>query len=352
MKKRIIKIFSMFIVGILLLIIGLFVFIYFSENGKITFPVSHKYIFSESKIKNFPELLSVNGKNIINKNGQVVTLKGVNIVNPVKLHCRNKFNKELFKEISDTKSNVIRIPVNPESWLQDEDYMWRYLDSAVKWAGEYDMYVIIDLHFIGNIVTGVGEQMPDIDSPKDFTYSFWEKVSTHFKDVPNVLFEIYNEPNDISENTWRKCASDIVDIIRSTGANQIIIVSGTEYSSNLSWVINNPIDSHNIAYACHIYPGNNIFLWSNNFGNISNLYPVIMTEWGYIDEHRDTTNQNHLIGDKDSYGIPLMNYLEDRNISWVSWVYDDLWEPQMFTKGFKEYTNFGKYVIEKLNENE
>lgn len=347
--KKILKIIIITISILIILLISLIIFIYFSENRKIILPVKHKILFTNEKINGFPEELQIEGNKIINKSGNVVTLKGVNIISPGKLHSRNMFNKTLLTEISDTEANVIRIPVDPEVWLKDKDYIWRYLDPAINWAGELGMYVIIDLHFIGNIMTGEGKQMPNINIPPiDLTNDFWKQVASHYKDVPNVLFEIYNEPANIKANEWRECAVNIVDIIRNTGANQIVIVSGTEYSRDLSWALDSPVIENNIAYSCHIYPGHSQLLWSHWFGELATHYPVIMTEWGFIDEHRNTTNQDFLIGDKDTYGIPLLKYLEEKNIGWLAWSYDDKWEPQMFTKGFKGYTNFGEFVIEKM----
>lgn len=351
MIKRKLKVLFTTLGILIILIISLLIFIYYSENGKIVLPVKHKLLFTSEKIQDFPEMLQTDGNIIIDKSGKTITLKGVNIIGPDKLHCRNMFNQDLFTDIATIEGNVVRIPVNPEAWLKDEDYMWRYLDSAISWAGELGMYVIIDLHFIGNIVTGKSEQMPDIDiSPRELTNSFWEQIASHYKDVPNVLFEIYNEPANIEAKEWRPCAVSIVETIRNTGANQIIIVSGVEYSRDLSWVLNSPIIENNIAYACHIYPGHSKASWPHWFGEVSNIYPVIMTEWGFIDEHRNTTNQDFLIGNKETYGIPLFNYLNEKNIGWLAWSYDDKWEPQMFRKNFHEYTNFGEFVVEKLKE--
>jgi len=58
------------------------------------------------------------------------------------------------------------------------------------------------LHFIGNIESGKGDEMPNIETePMAFSMEFWSLVSGCFKDVPNVIFEIYNEPAFIDNKT-------------------------------------------------------------------------------------------------------------------------------------------------------
>lgn len=267
---------------------------------------------------------------------------------PAKLHFEGDFNKEFFQRIKDSGANVIRIPVHPESYYTDMDYLWRYLDPVVSWAGELDMYIIIDWHYIGNIDDGTGDQMPDIDiEAKEFTLKFWEEVAYYFKEVPHVIFEIFNEPANIESKVWAKNATEIVNIIREQGANQIVIVGGTEYSKNLSWVKDYPIDGENIVYASHIYPIHS--RWSYYFGEISEKYPVIITEWGYMDENRSTTNQFYLIGNKETYGEPFIQYLNEKNIGWVACWFHNSWEPQIFKEDYKGYTEYGTLIMEELS---
>ena len=112
--------------------------------------------------------------------------------------------------------------MRPENWVRDKDYLWRYLDPLVGWAGELCLYVIIDWHYIGNVETGAGAQMPDTpQQPKELTLAFWRLVASYFRDAPHVLFEVFNEPAAISALDWRRSASEIVQAIphkRTTSA--------------------------------------------------------------------------------------------------------------------------------------
>src|SRR5947207_674401 len=75
-----------------------------------------------------------------------------------------------------------------------------------------------------------GQQvMPDADH----ALAFWTSVASVFKSDPAVLFDLYNEPHDVSWSCWRNgCTSpgwqtagmqSLVTAVRSTRATQPII---------------------------------------------------------------------------------------------------------------------------------
>lgn len=345
--KKLIKIFIIVLGIFIVFIVGLILRALSSKQGRIILPVKHKNSYQNENLSQFPSRLHVQGNEILNANNERIVFKGIMAPDPQKLDFKKKFNKTYYVNISKTGANVIRIPVHPDRWINDKDYLWRHLDPIVTWAGESNMYVIIDLHYIGNIATGYGNQMPHIkEKPMELAVSFWKQIADYFKDTPNVVFEIYNEPADINTDDWFKNASDVVRNIRETGAKQLIVVGGIDYAYDISWVENKPIADNNVAYASHVYPSRKN--WDIYFGDISEKYPVIVTEWGFMDENRSETKQTYLIGDEKSFGAPFLQYLNDRNIGWVACWYDNEWEPPMFQKNYKDYTNFGRFVFQKL----
>lgn len=351
--RKIIKISLITLGSLLLLFIALNLFAYFSESGKILLPVKRKEAFSHKNIEEFPPLLSVENNKIVDPSGRAVTLKGLMPPDPAVLHSRNRFHRRLLQEMKNTGANVVRIPVHPENFYHDEDYLWRYLDPVVSWAGELGMYVIINWHYIGSIESGRGREMPDLDiEPKAFSKQFWKQTAAYFRDTTNVIFEIFNEPAMITAETWAINAEELVKIIRSQNANQVIIVGGIEYARDLSWVKDRPVDEANIVYASHIYPAHDKNLWGDYFGDISERYPVLITEWGFLDKNGEAADQLYLVGDEESYGKPLLNYLEERNIGWVACWYDDVWAPPMLKDKGKSYTKYGHFVINNLGGGE
>jgi endoglucanase len=320
-----------------------------SRSGHLSFtpPIAHRPSFSADTAA-YPVRLHTSKNAIADVNNQPVVLKGLMPPDPAQLNTKGKFTRSFFQEMRDAGSNVIRIPIHPGNWEQDPDYLWRYLDPIVAWSGEMGMYVILDLHFIGNIASGAGSQMPNLHtSSRDFTLAFWKQVATYFKDTPNVIFEICNEPADITPSTWRSTAQEIVALIRGVEAEQVVIVGGVEYSKNLSWVENGPVDGENIAYAAHIYPVHSASSWDAWFGDVSAHYPVLVTEWGWL-ETAPGSETAYLVGSASSYGEPFLSYLNEHKIGWVACWYDDDWLPAMFQSGFSGLTDYGKFVKAKL----
>jgi hypothetical protein len=328
---------------------ALILFAILSDSGKLTLPVEHTPQFDHPNLAAFPPRLQAQGSVWVNSvTGRPVLLRGLMPQDPSRLDNRNRFNRKIFEQMQAAGANVVRIPVHPEEWQRDPDYLWRYLEPSVAWAGELGMYAVIDLHFIGNPVTGAGDQMPNLDSPPmDFALAFWSKVATHFKPAPNVVFEIYNEPANIQPAAWLTAAQQMVAAIRATGANQPILVGGVEYSRDLSWVLADPIEDPNLGYVAHIYPAHSKWSWDHWFGEVAAQHPVLVTEWGFMDENR-ADGPSYLAGDAETYGEPLLAYLAERRIGWIACWYDDEWLPQMFADEFDQPTKYGAWLLGKL----
>jgi hypothetical protein len=301
-------------------------------------------------ISRCPSQLRTKGNRIINGSAEIVRLKGLMIPDPARLAGEGRYARALFETVAATGANVIRIPVHPQFWARDPDYVSHYLDSAVQWAGELGMYVILDWHSIGNEETGYAPQVPELFCHTDaMTTNFWEHLASHFKDEPHVTFEIFNEPQHISAADWRRCANRLVRTIRAQGARQLIIVGGLNYGRELDWVLREPVAGENIAYASHIFPSHARSGWDHDFGRVAAQYPVVITEWGFIDK-KQTPNlsDSYLSGDADAYGSPSMSYLDGRGIGWVACWFDEQWQPAMLLPGGNGYTDWGKFAALEL----
>lgn len=349
MKKRKVFLWIVSILSITCLLINIGLFL---SGGRLSIklPVKHLEEYRDENIGKFPPKLSHRENLLLDPNQNPIRFHGLMPPDPDRLSGESKFNQKLFEELKKAGANVVRIPVHPERWVRDREYLWRYLDPSVTWAGEAGLYVIIDWHYIGNIMTGEGPQMPDIeDHPYDLTLEFWRITARYFRNAPHVIFEIFNEPQGISARDWQSSASQIVRVIREQGADQMVIVGGIDYGKDLNWVLENPIQDHNVAYASHIYPAHGKASWQYYFGEVSEQYPVIMTEWGFIDESIDASS-TYLVGDADTYGEPLLAYLDEHQVGWVACWYDDQWLPPMFQDGWQGYTDYGEFVLVSLRQ--
>jgi len=346
--KKLIKILGIALAVLVVFVAAFVAFVVTSDQGKLKLPVAHKPFFEGQARDSYPSMLHVEDNRLVNAHGETVRLRGAMPVDPAKLHAENRFKRRFFEELANTGANVIRIPVHPANWQNDPDYLWRYLDPSVQWAGELGMYVVIDWHSIGNVETGTAPLMPELYAhTQTMTADFWKLTAAYFHQAPHVLFEVFNEPQGISANRWRENASQLVQTVRAQGAPQPVIVGGVDYARSLAWVIDTPISGENIVYAAHIYPTHPVDMWPIYFGMVAEKYPVLITEWGFMDEN-PSNEQPYLNGSAESFGIPLMDFLDERGIGWVACWYDDGWQPPMWADGNESLTRFGQFVLAQL----
>lgn len=192
--------------------------------------------------------------------------------------------------------NVVRFHTVAEWWLQDtvtlETYTGSYrnnLKRTFEIAAEEGLYVIMDLFEIKNgfwMYTN-GYSAPGIPFPPYLNYpeeeaifpskqafvDYWANVANELKGYPNVIFELYNEPNvpsgfnvTTARNEWFDAMQKAIIAIRGTGAKNIIIVTWglscvphmgwqDRCAVNLGYVEQYPLNDPegNLVYTAHLY---------------------------------------------------------------------------------------------------
>jgi len=71
---------------------------------------------------------------------------------------------------------------------------------------------------------------------------------------PNIIYEIYNEPEQVSwANVIKPYSEAVINEIRSIDADNIIIVGTPTWSQDVDIAAANPLNFETIAYALHFY---------------------------------------------------------------------------------------------------
>ncbi len=177
-----------------------------------------------------------------------------------------------------------------------------------------------------------------------YSIPFWKQVAAQFKDVDGVIFDLFNEPypnnNAHGEDyeAWRcwleggNCVGvdyraagmqSLLDAVRSTGASNLVILSGIGYASELmgflTWrpkdIANNyvaAIHQYNFAYcsakAC----------WESSYKPTANVLPVIAGEFG-----EDTGTSNFV--------SPLLRWYRANGIHFLAWAWSVGSHPSVIT---------------------
>ncbi|MCU1688386.1 MAG: cellulose-binding protein [Jatrophihabitantaceae bacterium] len=196
--------------------------------------------------------------------------------------------------------NAVRIPMNEDCWLAINgtpaarsgvayqtaiaDYVQRLHDQG--------MYVILDLHWSHQGATLATGQNNMAD--KDHSVAFWSEVAAAYRADTMALFDLYNEPHDITWSVWKNGDSvyagmdELIAAIRGTGATNWVIASGLAYGNDDSqWLANRPVDpAGKLAAGAHIYSFNacvTAACWSARFAPIAAQVPFYITEMGEDD---------------------------------------------------------------------
>lgn len=287
------------------------------------------------------EKIVVQGNSFVTESGEKVVFQGINIRDPHGLEKDGQWSKNHFEVAKSWGADIIRLPVHPSAWRErgEKEYL-KLLDEAVKWAGELEVYLIIDWHSIGNLHMEK-YQNPMYNTTVEETHHFWETIAKHFSGEPVIaMYELFNEPTVGGKNfgemtwaTWKEMNVEMINLIRKHDKKTVVLVAGFNWAYDLTPVKDDPIVMENIGYVSHPYPEKRKQPWESqwqaDWGFVAEKYPVILTEIGFALPHEKGV---HIpVHGDETYGNALVDFSAERGISWVVWCFDSRWSPLMYT---------------------
>lgn len=311
--------------------------------------------------------LRVSGNTIVNGSGQPVRLLGVDRPGTEYqcIHGNGIFDGPnditSVQAIASWHTNAVRVPLNEDCWLGINGAPAAFsgtayqqaITSYVNMLNANNLVAIVDLHWTapGGNQSNAQMQMADADHAP----AFWTSVAGTFKTNSSVVFDLFNEPYNISWQCWRdggNCAGvsyavagmqSLVNAVRSTGATNVLMLGGLAWSNDLSqWLANKPTDPlGNIAAAWHVYNFNacsNTACYDSQIAPILQQVPVIAGE----------------IGENDcahSFIDTLMPWLDAHGGSYIGWAwgtFDCASFPGLISNYNGTPTNFGISVRDHL----
>lgn len=154
-------------------------------------------------------------------------------------------------------------------------------------------------------------------------------MASEFRENRGVIFDLYNEPRPgIGWECWEHgCENEdeyfgrypvvgmqqMVEAVRSTGAEQPIILSGLKWAHDLrGWLAHVPYDpDHALVASNHTYLDFTECLarCKKAIVNVHRKYPVVTAEFGQLD-----CQSNYI----DEY----MKWADEQGISYLAWAWD------------------------------
>jgi endoglucanase len=150
------------------------------------------------------------------------------------------------------KMNIIRIPflwerMQPTANGALDPTQLGYMDATVSYANSKGISVVLDPHNYG-AYQGLTIGVPG-GQPNSVFANFWSLMATHYKNNPEVIFGLMNEPvgSNMTATTWEASAQAAITAIRATGARNMILVPSTFWEHAVNFVQLNAADMINIT---------------------------------------------------------------------------------------------------------
>jgi len=186
------------------------------------------------------------------------------------------YNPEIVSWLkSDFKINLIRVSmaVEPQGgYLQNPEMQEKIVTTVIDAAIKEGIYVLIDWHdHHANV---------NINAAK----AFFSKMSKRYSGVPNVIYEIWNEPEKIDWKIVKEYAIEVISEIRKNDPENVIVVGSPRWDQDVDIAAKDPVTGFkNIAYSFHFYasdPNHQEKLMAKADAAIKAGLPLFVTEWG------------------------------------------------------------------------
>jgi len=223
--------------------------------------------------------LSVSGTHIVDAHGDPVALSGVSFFWDNTGWGQERFYNAgtVHRFACDWHASLIRAAMGVDTrggYLEDPKANRARVDTLVRAAKKDGIYVLIDWH------------SHHADSNTDAAVAFFTDMAKTYGKLPNVIYELYNEPLNTAD--WhtqvKPYAEKVIDAIRAVDPDNLIIVGSPTWDQDVDVAAADPITGRaNIVYALHFYAGTHKDdLRAKARKAIDLGAPLFVSEWGTV----------------------------------------------------------------------
>lgn len=250
--------------------------------------------------------LRVDGTRLVDMNGKPVVLRGVSFG----WHnwWPRFYNAGTVKWLyDDWKCTVVRAAMGVEpdkGYIKDSAGSVAKIKAVVDGAIRAGIYVIIDWHS-HNIKLNEAK-------------IFFTEMATLYGRKPNVIYEIFNEPD---YETWpevKAYSEEVIKTIRSIDPDNIILVGSPRWDQDIHLPAADPIKGYNnLMYTVHFYAATHKqWLRDKTDEAIKSGLPVFVSESAGME-----ATGNGPINDEEWQ--KWIEWMEANRLSWITWSVSD-----------------------------
>lgn len=251
--------------------------------------------------------LHVQGTQLTNQKGEPVVLHGMSF-GWHNLWPRF-YNKGAVKELA-TKWNctVIRasmgLELNGNGYLKSPEQSKKLIEQVIDACIKQGVYVIIDWH--------------DHNIHTNESKIFFAEMSKKYARYPNIIYEIFNEPD---RETWaevKQYSEEVIAAIRQNDKDNIILVGSPTWSQDVHLAANDPIKGYdNLMYTMHFYAGTHKqWLRDRTDAAMQKGLPVFVSECAGM----EATGNGPI--DQAEWN-KFKQWMDEKKISWIAWSVSD-----------------------------
>ena len=253
--------------------------------------------------------LKVSGNHLVDQNNAPVQLRGMSshglqyyghFVNEGAMrYTRDKWGASLFRVAMMTIEG---------GFINNNSLKYKVIEAADA-AIRLGIYVIIDWHILHD------------NDPLTYKYqamNFFREMAARYRNNPHVLYEICNEPNQVSwKYNIKPYAEAVIPVIREQSPDSVIIVGTNSWSQDVDEIASAPLPFSNVLYSLHFY-ANTHTQWLRDKAQraLDNGTPIFVTEWGTSDA---SGNGYVNISESDRW----IDFMNRNGISWANWSLSD-----------------------------
>ena len=290
--------------------------------------------------------LHVDGTQLCGETGEPVILRGMSSHG---LQWYSQFaSTGAVSSLADCGANLFRAAMytGEGGYLSQPEAMKAKLTAAVDAAIANDLYVIIDWHILSD-----GDPMAHAEEAE----AFFSEMAQQYRDTPNVLYEICNEPNgNVSwSGSVKPYAQRVIRVIRASSPNAVILVGSPTWSQDIHLAAADPLEGENLMYTLHFYAGTHGAQLRQRVDDVlAKGLPVFVSEWG-------TSRADGSGGVFLQESQVWLDFLETRGISWCNWSLCDKDETSAALRsgtspdgpwGQGELTESGRFIFSRFSQ--